>query len=314
MSKVDHYLWVEKFRPQTVADCILPARLKSQFQSFVDKGQIPNMILAGRAGTGKTTVALAMAKELGAEAYVINASLQGNIDTLRNEIMQFASSVSMEGTRKYVILDEADKCSPAFQEGLRAFIEEFSSVTGFILTCNYKGRLIEPIHSRCPVVEFRVSREETKDVLVEMIKRIAQILQVEKVPFDKTALVEVVKKWFPDLRRTLGELQKYAQAAGRIDAGILSNFTEARLEALISAMKGKDFTAVRKWITDNGDLDSSDLFAKFYDLADNLVTVESKPVLIIVLAKYQYQAAFVADQDINTAACMAELMCECQWK
>ena len=313
MKRIDEYLWVEAYRPQKVADCILPTKIKQQFQSFVDKGNIPNIILAGSPGTGKTTSALAMINELDSHAYKINASLHG-IDSLRNEIMQFASSVSMNGDRKYVILDEADKTSAAFQEGLRAFIESYSSVTGFILTCNFKSRLIEPIHSRCPVIDFKFPKEETKDLLTQMAKRVIAICAERNIKVEKDALVAVLKKWYPDFRRVLGELQKYAQGTGTIDAGILANFTEARLEALLAAMKDKDFTTVRKWVTDNSDIEPSELFSKFYEQASAIMTSESVPLLVVILAKAQYQAAFVADQDINTAAAMAEIMVECQMK
>lgn len=314
MKRVDQYLWVEKFRPLKVADCILPTKIKQQFQSFVDQGNVPNIILAGSPGVGKTSAALAMIHELDSQAYKINASLHGNIDTLRNEIMQFASSVSMDGGRKYVILDEADKTSSAFQEGLRAFIEEYSSVTGFVLTCNFKSRLIEAIHSRCPVIDFKFPKEETKDLLTQMAKRVLSICAEEGVKVEKDALVAVLKKWYPDFRRVLGELQKYAQATGTIDTGILANFTEARLEALLAAMKDKDFTTVRKWVTDNSDIEPSELFSKFYEQASEIMTAESIPVLVVILAKAQYQSAFVADQNINTAASLAEIMVECQMK
>lgn len=313
MKRIDEYLWVEKFRPEKVADCILPSKIKQQFQSFVDQGNIPNIILAGSPGVGKTSAALAMIHELDAQSFKINASLHG-IDSLRNEIMQFSSSVSMDGGRKYVILDEADKTSSAFQEGLRAFIEEYSSVTGFILTCNFKSRLIEAIHSRCPVIDFKFPKDETKDLLTQMAKRVLSICAQEGVKVEKDALVAVLKKWYPDFRRVLGELQKYAQASGKIDAGILSNFTEARLEALLAAMKNKDFTTVRKWVTDNSDIEASELFSKFYEQASEIMTADSIPLLVVILAKAQYQAAFVADQNINTAAALAEIMVECQMK
>ena len=311
---IEDYLWCERFRPHTVANCILPASLKTQFQKYVDDKQIPNLILAGSSGLGKTSVARAMIDESDAEYYMINASLHGNIDTLRNEIMQFASSVSMKGGRKYVLLDEADKTSSAFQEGLRAFIEEFSKVTGFILTCNHKSRLIPALHSRCPVVEFKVQKADMKDVITQLLRRLTMILTTEKVPFENTVLLEVIKKWFPDNRRIIGELQRYAQGTGKIDAGILTNFTEARLQTLVDAMQKKDFTSVRKWVTENSDIDSAELFRKFYDVSSPLLTTESIPASVVILARYQYQSAFVADQEINVAACLAELMTEIVWK
>ena len=314
MSKADHFLWNERYRPSTVKECILPDKLKKEFQSYVDNGKIPNVIFAGGPGVGKTTVAKAMINELDADVYLVNASLHGNIDTLRNEIMQFASSVSINGGRKYVLLDEADNTTVAFQQGLRAFIEEFSSVTGFILTCNYKSRLIEPLQSRCPVIDFNFPKEEQKVLITELAKRVASILKDNSVPFEKEALVAAVRRWFPDMRLLLGELQKYAQGAGTIDAGILLNFAESRLESLLSAMKDKDFTKVRKWVTENSDIDSATLFSKIYEKFTTCLSPSALPVAVIILADYQHKSAFVVDQDINTCAAMAELMSEITWQ
>ena len=314
MSKADHFLWNERYRPSTVKECILPDKLKKEFQSYVDNGKIPNVIFSGGPGVGKTTVAKAMINELDADVYLVNASLHGNIDTLRNEIMQFASSVSINGGRKYVLLDEADNTTVAFQQGLRAFIEEFSSVTGFILTCNYKSRLIEPLQSRCPVIDFNFPKEEQKVLITELAKRVASILKDNSVPFEKEALVAAVRRWFPDMRLLLGELQKYAQGAGTIDAGILLNFAESRLESLLSAMKDKDFTKVRKWVTENSDIDSATLFSKIYEKFTTCLSPSALPVAVIILADYQHKSAFVVDQDINTCAAMAELMSEITWQ
>lgn len=315
MSKIENFLWVERYRPNTVEECILPKELKSTFQSFVDNRKVPNVILAGRPGMGKTTVALAVTQSIDAQTFKINASLKGNIETLRTEIMEFASSVSVNGQRKYVMLDEADKCSIAFQDGLRTFIEEFSGDCGFILTCNHKSRLIEPLHSRCPVIEFRIPKDEIRDILTQQARRVINILTQEKVTFKTEVVVEVLKRWFPDLRRAIGEFQTYAQKSGRvIDDGILSRFTEARLSELLKAMQERNFSTVRKWVTDNSDIDTADLYRMLYDQAATLVTPESVPALAVILARYQFQSQFVADQDINTSAALAELMVELQWK
>ncbi len=313
-NEVSKYLWVEKYRPHKVADCILPAKLKAQLQKYTDDKNIPNLIFSGRAGVGKTSAAMAMVEESGSQFYKVNASLHGNVDTMRNEIMQFASSVSNNGLRKYVILDEADNMSQAFQQGLRAFMEEFSSVTGFILTCNYKSRIIEPIHSRCPIVDFKVGATDAKDVANALYARLVAILKAEKVEFEKPVLVEVIKRWFPDFRRILGEIQRYSQESGKIDSGLLSNLTEERLKGLLKVMQEKDFTKVRIWVTENSDIEAVELFRTFYEQASHLFSPASIPELVTILARYQYQAAFVADPDINVAACFAEIMATCTWK
>ena len=315
MNKIDQFLWVEKYRPSSINECVLPKELKEKFKKYVKDENIPNLILSGPSGIGKTSVARAMINEIGCQFYMINASLYGNIDTLRNEIQQFSSSISMDGKRKYVILDEADYLNPnSFQPALRAFMEEFSKATGFILTCNYKSKLIEALHSRCPVIDFNVPKNEFKNVAVQIFERIQYILNSEKITYDKKILLEIIKKFFPDFRRIVGELQLYGQATGNIDSGILSNLTESRLSELINHMKNKDFTSVREWVSINSDISPTDLFKKFYEMSSGLLTNESIPVLVITLGKYQYQSALVADQDINTSACFAEIMCDVQWK
>jgi DNA polymerase III delta prime subunit len=315
MSKIEQFLWTEKFRPHKVSDAILPSHLKNQFQKYVDTGNIPNLLLAGPPGLGKTTIAKAMVEEIGSQFHMINASLNGNIDTLRNEIAEFSSSVSMNGKRKYVILDEADYLNPnSFQPALRAFMEEFASGTGFILTCNFKSRIIEPLHSRCSVVDFSFKKEDLKEMGRLTFIRLSEILTQENIKFDKAVLVEVIKKHFPDIRRMISELQAYGQATGTIDTGILVRFTDERMKSLVAHMQQKNFTAVREWVTQNSDLDSTEVFRKFYDMASSLVKPESIPLLVMILARYQYQAAFVADPDINNAACFAEIMSEVVWK
>jgi len=315
VNKADQFLFVEKYRPHRISETILTDSLRVQFQSFVDSGNIPNLILAGSSGTGKTSCAKAMVEEIGSTYHVINASLNGNIDTLRTEIMNFSSSVSIDGKRKYVILDEADHLNPSsFQPALRAFMEEFASVTSFIMTCNYKNRIIQPLHSRCTVIDFRFSKDDFKSVAKQIYDRLMSILDVENIKYDKKVLVEFIKRHYPDMRKMLGELQTYGQSTGIIDVGILARFTEERLKTLIDHMKSKNFTKVREWINENSDLNTSEIYKKFYDLSHMFVTSESIPSLVLTLAKYQYQASLVADQDINNAACFAELMLDVEWK
>jgi DNA polymerase III delta prime subunit len=308
------FLWVEKYRPRTVADTILPAGLKQTFERFVADGSIPNLLLAGRAGIGKTTIARAMCEELGADYIIINGSMNGNIDTLRTEIKNFASSVSFSGGRKYVILDEADYLNAnSTQPALRNFMEEYSSNCGFILTANFKNRIIDPLHSRCSVVEVKIEGAEKAKLAREFHKRVAMILDTEGVPYDNKAVAEVIMKYFPDWRRVLNELQRYA-ATGQIDAGILTNMQEESFKTLIGHMKGKEYSKVRKWAAENSDIDSVTLFRKFYDAAHELMDPKSIPQLVLTLGDYQYKAAFVADQEINTVAALTEIMVECSWK
>ena len=310
----EDFLWVEKFRPKTVEDTILPQALKATFQQFVDQKNVPNLLLTGRAGVGKTTVARAMLEELSSDYLVINGSMNGNIDTLRNDIMQFASSVSFYGGRKYVILDEADYLNPnSTQPALRNFMEEFSKNCGFILTCNFSNRIIDPLHSRCSVIDFKISKEEKPEMAKQIFKRVQNILTQQGVDFDPKAVVEVVKKFFPDFRRVLNELQRYS-ATGRIDSGILVNFSEEKLKDLIGMIKQKNFTEIRKWVGENSDLDSTTFFRKLYDAASEFLKPSSIPQLVLILANYQYKAAFVADQEINILACLTEIMVEGDFK
>ena len=311
----EDFLWVEKYRPRTVADTILPAQLKSTFQQFVDQKNIPNLLLTGRAGVGKTTIAKAMLNELGADYITINSSMNGNIDTLRVEIANFASSISFSGGRKYVILDEADYLNPnSTQPALRNFMEEFSNNCGFILTCNFKNRIIEPLHSRCSVVEFNIAKADKPKMASQFFKRTCDILDKEGVSYDQQAIAEVIQLHFPDWRRVLNELQRYS-ATGRIDSGILKNSNTDNIGVLIDAMKARNFTEVRKWVAENTDMDSSVLYRTLYDILPiKLKSTTSIAGAIIVLAEYQYKEAFVANTEINRVAALATLMAECDWK
>lgn len=310
----DDFLWVEKYRPKTIDNAILPDSLKKTFQQFVDQGEIPNLLLAGRAGVGKTTVARAMIEQLECDYLIINGSMNGNIDTLRNEIKEFASAISFSGGRKYVILDEADYLNPnSTQPALRNFMEEFSRNCGFILTANFSNRIIEPLHSRCSVIDFKIEREQKPLMAKDMFKRACSILDAEGVSYDSKAVVEVVKKFFPDMRRILNELQRYS-ATGKIDSGILVNFSEENLKTLMDLLKQKNFTEVRKWVGENNDIDTTTFFRRLYDSASQYMKSESIPMLVMTIADYQYKAAFVADHEINILACLTELMAEGEFK
>ena len=312
MNNTD-FLWVEKYRPQTVDETILTPELKATFQQFVDQGNIPNLILAGDAGIGKTTIAKAMLEQLDCDYIVINGSLNGNIDTLRNEIMNFASSVSLMGGRKYVILDEADYLNAnSTQPALRNFMEEFSKNCGFILTCNFVNRLIKPLHSRCSVINFKIAKKDMPKLAGLFFKRVKDILATEQVEHEDKVVAEVITKHFPDCRRILNELQRYS-ATGKIDAGILANLQEVSIKELVNSMKEKNFTDVRKWIGLNSDADQGSLYRNFYDNASQYFKAGSIPQLVLTLGKYQYQAAFCADPEINIAACMVEIMVECEF-
>lgn len=310
----DDFLWVEKYRPRTIDSAILPSTLKTTFQQFVDQKNVPNLLLTGRAGVGKTTVARAMLEELQCDYIIINGSMNGNIDTLRSEIKDFASSISFSGGRKYVILDEADYLNPnSTQPALRNFMEEYSRNCGFILTCNFKNKIIEPLHSRCSVVEFKIDKEDKPKMASQFYKRVCNILDQEGVQYDQKAVIEVITKFFPDWRRVLNELQRYS-ATGKIDSGILVNFSEENLKGLVELLKAKNFTEVRRWVAENNDLDQAVFFRKLYDTASQYLKPNSIPQLVITLADYQYKAAFVADHEINILACLTEIMAEGDFK
>lgn len=311
----EDFLWVEKHRPRKIADTILPPDLQQTFQKFVDDQNIPNLLLTGRAGVGKTTVARAMLEEIGADYIVINGSMNGNIDTLRNDILNFASTVSFSGGRKYVILDEADYLNPnSTQPALRNFMEEYSKNCGFILTCNFKNKIIEPLHSRCGVIEFTVAKEHRPKLAAKFYRRVVDILSFEQVEFEPKAVAGVIEKHFPDWRRVLNELQRYS-INGRIDSGILSNLEEGTFNTLVDYLKNKQFTNMRKWVGENSSMDSAELFRKLYDSSANIMDDSSSVAqLILILAEYQHKAALVADQEINLAACLTQIMAECTFK
>jgi DNA polymerase III delta prime subunit len=311
----EEFLWVERYRPKTIEETILPADLKAVFQQFVDQKNIPNLILSGTAGVGKTTVARAMLEQLGCDYIVINGSNEGRlIDTLRNEILNFASSVSFSGGRKYVILDEADYINPqTVQPALRNFMEEFSRNCGFILTCNFKNRIIEPLHSRCSVIDFKINKKDMAKLAMQFMKRVNFILDTESITYDKAVIAEVIQKHFPDWRRVLNELQRYA-ATGKIDSGILGNMQETSIKELLAYMKDRNFTEVRKWIRNNVDSDVNVLYSTFYDTAQDYFTPEYVPALVVLIGKYQYQNAFAANSEINFAAFCSEIMIELAFK
>ena len=314
MDVKEQFLWVEKYRPKTIADTILPEELKATFQQFVDQKNIPNLILSGSAGVGKTTVARAMLEELECDYIVINGSMNGNIDTLRNEILNFASSVSLSGGRKYVILDEADYLNAnSTQPALRNFMEEFSRNCGFILTCNFKNRIIEPLHSRCSVIDFKLSKSAGAKLASQFFKRVEKILANENIEFDRAVVAEVVTKFFPDWRRVLNELQRYA-STGKIDSGILGSIKDLEINSVYKLLKDKDFTSLRKWVAENVDIEQSEVFRRLYESADQYMTTNSIPQLVLILSKYQYQAAFVADPEINIIACFTEILINCEFK
>ena len=292
----------------------MPFELKEVFQQFIDQGNIPNLILSGGPGVGKTTVARAMLEELQCDYIIINGSMHGNIDTLRNEIQQFASSVSFQGGRKYVILDEADYLNAnSTQPALRNFMEEFSKNCGFILTCNFKNRIIAPLHSRCSVIDFTIQKKEKPKLATDFFNRVKSILDKENISFEENVVAAFISKHFPDWRRVLNELQRYS-ATGKIDSGILANLQETSIKELVEHMKGKNFTEVRKWVAHNMDNDVNAIFRKIYDKSADIMKPASIPQLCLILADYQYKAAFVADQELNLIACMAEVMVNCEFK
>ena len=310
---MEHLLWVEKYRPQKVEDCILPDAIKTTFLDYVARKEIPNLLLSGSAGVGKTTIAKALCEEVGCDYIVINGSDESGIDVLRTKIKNYASSVSLMGGRKVVIIDEADYLNPnSTQPALRGAIEEFSSNCSFIFTCNFKNRIIDPIHSRCSVIDFKINGNKAK-MAASFMKRVEWILEQEKVTYDKDVVAAVIMKHFPDNRRVLNELQRYS-VSGSIDKGILSNIADVELGSLITALKSKDFASTRKWVTSNLDNDPVKIYRKLYDGLYEILKPGSVPQLVLILAKYQYQAAFVSDHEINMVACLTEIMVDCEFK
>jgi DNA polymerase III delta prime subunit len=313
---LEEFLWVQKYRPKTVQETILPKELKDTFQEFVDNKNVPNMILSGRAGVGKTTIAKAMLDEIGADYIIINGSNEGRlIETLRVKIQNFASTVSFSGGRKYIILDEADYLNAdSVQPALRNFMEEFSKNCGFILTCNFKNRIIDPLQSRCSVIDFNIKNKDKPKMAAQFFKRVCIILEQENVQFDQKAVAEMVQTHFPDWRRVLNELQRYS-ATGKIDAGVLVNHSSDNFDQLIGLMKDRNFTEVRKWVAQNSDVDSAILYRTLYDILPvKLKTTQNIADAIIILAEYQYKEAFVANSEINRVAALATLMAEVDWK
>ena len=314
MSDVDQILWVEKFRPKTIADCILPEQLKNTFQQYVDKKEIPNLIFAGSAGVGKTTVARALCEEIGADYIMINGSDESGIDTLRNKIKGFASTISLIGGRKVIIIDEADYLNPnSTQPAFRGVIEEFASNCSFIFTCNFKNRIIQPIHSRCSVIDFKLQNGQRAKMATLFMKRVKDILKSENVEFDEKVVAEVITKHFPDYRRVLNELQRYS-VTGKIDIGILSSMTDVKLNELVEGLRDKNFKEVRRWVGTNSDNDANKIFREIYDKIYDILKPETIPLAVVLIGKYQYQSAFVVDQEINLMAFLTELMIDCEFK
>ena len=311
---METFLWVEQYRPKDIESCVLPKTLKDTLTDFVSEGKLPNLILFGPPGVGKTTAAKALIEKINATYIMINGSEESGIDVLRTKIKNFASTVSLHGGRKYVILDEADYLNPqSTQPALRGFIEEFHKNCGFVLTCNYKNRLIEPLHSRCSVIEFTIPNSEKPKLASEFMKRVALILDEQKVKYDERVVAEVINKYFPDWRRILNELQRYAPS-GTIDAGILVNIAEVNIKELMVSMKNKEFTNVRKWVVDNLDNDPVKLYRRIYDNLYNYVDGSSIPHVVVILADYQFKSAFTADQEINMLACLTEIMAKVNFK
>ena len=313
-SRDEMFLWVEKYRPQKIDDCVLPQALKETFRQYVEQGELPNFLFTGSAGVGKTTIAKALCNEIGAEFMMINGSEESGIDTLRTKIKGFASTISLTDAKKVVILDEADYLNAnSTQPALRGFIEEFANNCRFILTCNFKNRIIEPIHSRCAVVEFKIDSKDKQEIAATFFKRAVSILKQEQIEFDPKVVAELITKHFPDYRRILNELQRYS-VSGKIDSGILVNMSEESFKGLIKLLKEKDFTEVRKWVSKNSDSDTTSLFRELYDSAANTIEPNSVPQLVLILADYQYKAAFVADHELNIMAALTEIMAQCKFK
>jgi DNA polymerase III delta prime subunit len=312
----DEFLFVEKYRPKKIEDCILPEQTKKTFLEFVKRGEVPNLLLAGPAGCGKTTVAKALCNELGVDFYVINGSDEGRfLDTVRNNAKNFASTVSLSSTAKHkvIIIDEADNTTNDVQLLLRAFTEEFSNNCRFIFTCNYKNKIIEPLHSRCAVIEFSTTSKEKPKLAASFFNRLRTILETESIEYDQKVLIELIQKYYPDWRRVLNECQRYS-SSGKIDTGILATFSDVKVNDLIKNLKEKNFSEVRKWVVNNLDNDSGVLMRRIYDALYDALENSSIPAAVLIIAKYQYQIAFVADQEINLLACLTEVMVECSFK
>ena len=308
------HLWVEKYRPTHLQDIILSSQLKKDFNLILKQKELQNMLFTGTAGTGKTTVAKALCKSLNLDYIIINGSEESGIDTLRNKIKQFASSVSLEGGYKVVILDEADYLNPqSTQPALRGFIEEFSANCRFILTCNFKNRIIEPLHSRCSVVEFAIPKGQKQAMAAQTMERLSHILTNEGVSYEEPVLAELIMKYFPDIRRTINELQRYG-VSGQIDSGILVSVNDISVNSLMNHLKLKDFRKMRQWVADNIDIEPTAMFRKIYDNATEYVNPQSIPQLILILADYQYKDSFVADHELNMVACLTEIMAGVEFK
>jgi DNA polymerase III delta prime subunit len=307
----DQYLWVEQHRPHSIEQTILPTVLKQTFSKIVDSGKVPNLLLTGAPGCGKTTVARAMLDQLELPYLFLNAQIDANMDKLRTDIREYASSTSISGKRKYIILDEADYLSHHIQPALRGFIEEYAKTCGFILTCNFKNKLIEPLHSRFSIIEFNFKGKDAPDLAKQMFTRTCEILNQHQIEYDKKVVVELIRKYYPDFRRLLNEIQAYS-IGGKIDSGILSTFSDNSIKAMIEMMKDNNFTGLKKWVAEN-DVDDQVLFRKLYDIAEQYVNTKSVAAMVMILAKYQYQAAFAADKQINLLACLVELMVDMEW-
>jgi DNA polymerase III delta prime subunit len=310
----DQFLWVEKYRPKKIEECILPKQLKDTFQTIVDSGELPNLMFTGTAGLGKTTVARALCEQLGIDYIVINGSEEGNIDTLRTKIRQFASTVSLQGGYKCVILDEADYLNPqSTQPALRGFIEEFANNCRFILTCNFKNRIIEPLHSRCGVIDFKFDKKILATLCGQFMNRLKQILDTEGVTYSEAVLAELIMKHAPDWRRVLNEAQRYS-ITGTIDEGILVTLNDKSIQDLMAALKAKNFKGMREWVVNNIDTEPHAIFRKVYDVLNEHLQPQSIPQVILTLADYQYKNAFVADHELNVVACMTEVMASAEFK
>ena len=313
---MSEFLWVEKYRPQKIEDCILPYDIKDTFRQIVEQGNIPNLLLSGTAGIGKTTVAKALCKELGVDYYVINGSDEGRfLDTVRSQAKNFASTVSLLGgsSRKVIIIDEADNTTHDVQLLLRGFIEEFHKTCSFIFTCNFKNKIIEPIHSRCSCIDFQIQKSDKNQIMIQFFGRLIKILDDEGVTYDKNVLAQLIARYYPDWRRVLNELQRYA-ASGNIDTGILAAMIDSNINQLVDFLQRKDYGNVRKWVVDNLDNDPNIILRNLYDSLYSKLEPSSIPSAVLVIAKYQYQIAFVADQEINLLAALTEIMVECQFK